>query len=130
MKALRHMRKLVAGTLGVFGALSLYTSLAEGVFFQKVIAHGSQEILEHGYTKNAMDFAVPLIANGTIKFLSFPMKAGLAVAGVILIYFSLSIFINLKNPDFGLRSIFSRDYWMKFNAFKYKKTKINSSTAG
>jgi hypothetical protein len=124
-----YFRRGVGVVSGLVGSLAIYTSMAEGVFFEKVMSNGSQEILDHGYTQNAINFAIPLIANGTVKFLDFPIKACLGVIGVVLVYLAISIFINLKNPDFGVRSFFSLDYWIKFNALKYKKTRINASRA-
>lgn len=126
----KNIKHILGGLSGVTGLVSLYISLSESLFFEKVMAHGSQEILEHGFNQNALQFAMPLIANGTVRFLEFPIKAGLSIIGVLLIYISVSIFVNLKNPDFGLKSMFTRDYWIKFNAISYQKTKISKNTNG
>ena len=125
MKLRKVLRISLAILFGIAGLLMLCTSLAEHVFFEKIIAVGSEDILHKGYTAATMQFALPLVANGTIQFLSFPVKAGLAVVGIFLSYISALSFLYINRPEFKFRSIFSRDYWLKFSLVRYKKTQVS-----
>ncbi|MFK4132095.1 hypothetical protein ACI2KR_07330 [Pseudomonas luteola] len=124
MRCFGAAKPIVGALCGLLGAVGVYVSLAEGFFFRKVIDQGSQAVLSQGYSKQVIDLAAPLVANGTIRFLDYPTKAGIAVISLLLLYIGLAMIINRNNPDFTVKSFFSRDYWMKFNAFKYEKTRV------
>lgn len=125
-KIKQHLpRQIIGGILFLLGSILLFFAFAEGIFLQNVVFDGVGYILAHGFNGGAEQLANYLVANGTISYLSTTTKTILGLLSVVFIYAGASLFINAKNSDFSIRNYFSYDYWVRFDAVRYKRTKIH-----
>lgn len=122
------VRRIVGGLISATACLALFISLAEGVFFSNVVLGGAKDILENGYGGASAQLANYLVANGRVSYLPLHTKMVIACASIVMMYVGISLFLNAKNKDFSLRNVFSHDYWIKFNAISYRKTKVKKIT--
>lgn len=122
------VRRIVGVVITSIASLALFVSLAEGVFFSNVVLSGAKDILDNGFGGASAQLADYLVANGRVSYLPLHTKIFIACFSIFLMYAGVSLLINAKNKDFTLKSLLSYDYWIKFNAVSYKKTKINKIT--
>jgi hypothetical protein len=109
----------------LFGLISVGLSLSERLFFSMFVGDLVTEIQSAPIGEATVHLMNSLIANGRISYLEMHTKIALACAGFLLMYVGMNWIASFRGSDFSLKALFTKDYWIKFNAFKYRKTKIN-----
>lgn len=117
------LRNLLGGLLTSLGLILLFLAFAEGVFLERVVFDGVGSILSNGFNGGAEQLANYLVANGRISYLSSTTKIILGLTSIVSMYFGLSLIVNAKNTDFSIKNFFSYDYWVRFDAIRYTRTK-------
>lgn len=108
------------------GLVLLFISLGEGYFLSLVIGDLLVDSQGKQIAESTMHNLNSLVANGRISYLPLMFKYVLAVTGLFLIYLGGNKCITHRSGDNSIRALFTIDYWIKFNAIKYRKTRINS----
>lgn len=109
------------------GLVLLVVSLGEGYFLSLVIGDLLLDAQAKQIDENTLHNLNSLVANGRISYLPLMIKYALAITGLFLIYWGGHKCITHRSGDNSIRALFTADYWIKFNAVKYRKTRINSS---
>lgn len=117
--------KLCMGVFLAFvGLISVALALSEKLFFSMFVGDLVTEIQSAPIGEATLHLMNSLIANGRVSYLDMHTKVTMACVGLLLIYIGSNLVISYKGGDFSLKALFTKDYWIKFNAFKYRKTKI------
>lgn len=124
------LKKVFSSTLSfifiVLGILLISLSLMESIFFDMIVGQLLDAVQAKQITEQTLYDLNALVANGRISYMPVSLKLVMASIGIFIFYWGVNIAISIKGGDNSLRALFTADYWMKFNAIKYKKTRINN----
>lgn len=123
--AKRRYAALIAGIgVGIIGLVLICLALSEKLFLSMFVGDLVYLVQSAPISQDTMHVMNSLIANGRVSYLSMATKFLMGFFGVIFIYLGVMLGLTYRSSDYSLRHLFTKDYWIKFNAFKYRKTKI------